>query len=102
MNANVGDVLLLHGRTVGQHDRSAEIVEVLGTDAEGRGRDVRFRAAAMGRSTGLVATVIVSERDCPIIQTTKRIASADSSMKIDQGSTAPKASGANMSNAAVP
>lgn len=32
MNANVGDVLLVHGRVVGQHDRSAEIVEVLGED----------------------------------------------------------------------
>ena len=31
--------------------RDLKTVEVLGTDAEGRGRDVRFRAAAMGRST---------------------------------------------------
>ncbi|MDJ0345057.1 DUF1918 domain-containing protein [Streptomyces sp. H10-C2] len=32
MNATVGDVLLQHGRVVGQHDRSAEIIEVLGED----------------------------------------------------------------------
>jgi ribosome-associated toxin RatA of RatAB toxin-antitoxin module len=31
--------------------RDLKAVEVLGTDDEGRGRDVRFRAAAMGRST---------------------------------------------------
>ncbi|MEJ8633889.1 MULTISPECIES: DUF1918 domain-containing protein [Streptomyces] len=30
MHANVGDKLLVHGRTVGQHDRTAEVVEVLG------------------------------------------------------------------------
>jgi hypothetical protein len=30
MQANVGDKLLMHGRTVGQHDRVAEVVEVLG------------------------------------------------------------------------
>ncbi|MET7621003.1 DUF1918 domain-containing protein [Streptomyces sp. NPDC005408] len=30
MEANVGDKLLMHGRTVGQHDRVAEVVEVLG------------------------------------------------------------------------
>ncbi|MEE1939123.1 DUF1918 domain-containing protein [Streptomyces sp. TRM 70361] len=34
MRANEGDLLLVHGRTVGQHDRIAEIVEVLGTDGE--------------------------------------------------------------------
>ncbi|GGY88299.1 DUF1918 domain-containing protein [Streptomyces avidinii] len=32
MRASVGDRLLVHGRTVGQHDRSAEIVEVLGPE----------------------------------------------------------------------
>ncbi|MFI1067013.1 MULTISPECIES: DUF1918 domain-containing protein [Streptomyces] len=32
MRASVGDRLLVHGRTVGQHDRSAEVVEVLGPD----------------------------------------------------------------------
>ncbi|WP_443071262.1 DUF1918 domain-containing protein [Streptomyces sp. NBC_01465] len=32
MQASVGDHLLVHGRTVGQQDRVAEIVEVLGTD----------------------------------------------------------------------
>ncbi|MEC4020439.1 DUF1918 domain-containing protein [Streptomyces sp. H27-D2] len=32
MQASVGDQLLVHGRIVGQHDRVAEIVEVLGTD----------------------------------------------------------------------
>jgi hypothetical protein len=30
MQANVGDKLLVHGRVVGQHDRVAEVVEVLG------------------------------------------------------------------------
>ncbi|GGW34688.1 DUF1918 domain-containing protein [Streptomyces xantholiticus] len=30
MQANVGDTLLVHGRTVGQHDKIAEVVEVLG------------------------------------------------------------------------
>ncbi|HZX39969.1 MAG TPA: DUF1918 domain-containing protein [Streptomyces sp.] len=30
MEANVGDTLLVHGRTVGQHDKTAEVVEVLG------------------------------------------------------------------------
>ncbi|MEU5975453.1 DUF1918 domain-containing protein [Streptomyces sp. NPDC047315] len=30
MHANVGDKLLVHGRTVGHHDRTAEVVEVLG------------------------------------------------------------------------
>ncbi|MDQ0944726.1 DUF1918 domain-containing protein [Streptomyces sp. NPDC019443] len=30
MQANVGDTLLVHGRTVGQHDKTAEVVEVLG------------------------------------------------------------------------
>ncbi|MGW0119292.1 DUF1918 domain-containing protein [Streptomyces sp. NPDC003327] len=30
MHASVGDKLLVHGRTVGQHDRTAEVVEVLG------------------------------------------------------------------------
>lgn len=30
MEAHTGDRLLTHGRTVGQHDRVAEIIEVLG------------------------------------------------------------------------
>ncbi|KUH35784.1 MULTISPECIES: DUF1918 domain-containing protein [Streptomyces] len=30
MEATVGDQLLVHGRVVGQHDRKAEILEVLG------------------------------------------------------------------------
>ncbi|MBA2812499.1 DUF1918 domain-containing protein [Streptomyces acidicola] len=30
MRADVGDILLVHGRIVGQHDRTAMIVEVLG------------------------------------------------------------------------
>ena len=30
MEAHTGDRLLIHGRTVGQHDRVAEIIEVLG------------------------------------------------------------------------
>jgi uncharacterized protein DUF1918 len=34
MRANTGDRLLVHGRVVGEHDREAEIVEVLGTDGE--------------------------------------------------------------------
>ncbi|MFD4479799.1 DUF1918 domain-containing protein [Streptomyces sp. NPDC058471] len=32
MRATVGEKLVLHGRTVGQHDRIAEVVEVLGAD----------------------------------------------------------------------
>lgn len=32
MHANVGDRLCTHGRTVGEHDRTVEIVEVLGPD----------------------------------------------------------------------
>ncbi|GGX91200.1 DUF1918 domain-containing protein [Streptomyces minutiscleroticus] len=32
MRARVGDQLVVHGRTVGQHDRVAEVVEVLGAD----------------------------------------------------------------------
>ena len=34
MQAETGDKLLVHGRTVGQHDRVAEIVEVLGNSGE--------------------------------------------------------------------
>ncbi|NLU75157.1 DUF1918 domain-containing protein [Streptomyces sp. HNM0575] len=34
MRANTGDRLLVHGRVVGEHDREAEIVEVLGPDGE--------------------------------------------------------------------
>ncbi|NBE50881.1 DUF1918 domain-containing protein [Streptomyces boluensis] len=34
MQATVGDKLLVHGRTVGQHDRVAEVVEVLGSDGD--------------------------------------------------------------------
>ncbi|MFD9538818.1 DUF1918 domain-containing protein [Streptomyces sp. NPDC060022] len=30
MEAHTGDRLLMHGRTVGQHDRVADIIEVLG------------------------------------------------------------------------
>lgn len=33
MEAHTGDRLLMHGRTVGQHDRVAEIIEVLGDGA---------------------------------------------------------------------
>jgi tartrate dehydratase beta subunit/fumarate hydratase class I family protein len=32
MRASVGDRLLMHGRIVGQRDRIAEVVEVLGPD----------------------------------------------------------------------
>lgn len=34
MHANKGDRLRLHGRIVGQHDRIAEVLEVLGTNGE--------------------------------------------------------------------
>ncbi|MFR9674049.1 DUF1918 domain-containing protein [Streptomyces sp. TR06-5] len=34
MHANTGDRLLVHGRTVGQHDKVAEIVEVMGPNGE--------------------------------------------------------------------
>ncbi|MFE0646362.1 DUF1918 domain-containing protein [Streptomyces sp. NPDC058877] len=30
MQASVGDKLLVHGRTVGHHDRTAEVLQVLG------------------------------------------------------------------------
>ncbi|GGO51369.1 MULTISPECIES: DUF1918 domain-containing protein [Streptomyces] len=32
MRASVGDRLLIHGRIVGQQDRTAEVVEILGED----------------------------------------------------------------------
>jgi hypothetical protein len=34
MRAKTGDQVITHGRTVGQHDRVTEIVEVLGEDGE--------------------------------------------------------------------
>ncbi|MCX2970308.1 MULTISPECIES: DUF1918 domain-containing protein [Streptomyces] len=34
MHAEKGDELLVHGRVVGQHDRTARIVEVLGARGE--------------------------------------------------------------------
>ncbi|MGD9484196.1 DUF1918 domain-containing protein [Streptomyces sp. TRM70308] len=34
MHAEKGDELLVHGRVVGQHDRTARIVEVLGSRGE--------------------------------------------------------------------
>ncbi|MFI0815572.1 DUF1918 domain-containing protein [Streptomyces sp. NPDC021098] len=34
MEATVGDKLLVHGRVVGLHDRTAEIIEVLGDHGE--------------------------------------------------------------------
>jgi hypothetical protein len=34
MHASVGDRLLMHGRIVGQHDKTAEIIEVLGDHGE--------------------------------------------------------------------
>lgn len=34
MHANKGDRLQMHGRTVGQHERVGEIVEVMGADGE--------------------------------------------------------------------
>jgi hypothetical protein len=42
MRASKGDALRMHGRIVGQHDRVAEIVEVLGDDGEPPFR-VRFQ-----------------------------------------------------------
>ncbi|MEU8892038.1 DUF1918 domain-containing protein [Streptomyces sp. NPDC048442] len=47
MRASVGDRLLTHGRIVGQQDRVAEVVEVLGPDGAPPYR-VRF---ADGRET---------------------------------------------------
>ncbi|MGX2998201.1 DUF1918 domain-containing protein [Streptomyces sp. JNUCC 64] len=41
MRATKGDRLLVHGRTVGRHDRVAEIVEVMG-DAGGPPYRVRY------------------------------------------------------------
>lgn len=43
MEAHKGDQLLTHGRTVGQHDRVAEIVEVLGDGALPVPRPLRRR-----------------------------------------------------------
>ncbi|MDT3398435.1 DUF1918 domain-containing protein [Streptomyces sp. B1866] len=34
MHATKGDRLLVHGRTVGQRDRTAEVIEVLGEQGE--------------------------------------------------------------------
>jgi hypothetical protein len=34
MEAKKGDTLLVHGRTVGHHDRRAQIIEVLGDHGE--------------------------------------------------------------------
>ncbi|MFF2506721.1 DUF1918 domain-containing protein [Streptomyces sp. NPDC058067] len=42
MRATKGDHLRVHGRTVGKHDRVAEIVEVMGQDGEPPFR-VRFQ-----------------------------------------------------------
>ncbi|MEU1428481.1 DUF1918 domain-containing protein [Nocardia sp. NPDC005746] len=33
MKASVGDQLLVHGRTVGQSDHTAEVIEVMGEEA---------------------------------------------------------------------
>lgn len=32
MQASIGDRIHIHGRTVGQHDRTGEVIEVLGQD----------------------------------------------------------------------
>ncbi|QDY75937.1 DUF1918 domain-containing protein [Streptomyces qinzhouensis] len=48
MRANVGDKLLVHGRTVGHHDRVAEVVEVLG---ENGGPPFRVRFDDDGHET---------------------------------------------------
>ena len=45
MEAHTGDRLLTHGRTVGQHDRVAEIIEVLGD-----GGSPPYRSALRGRA----------------------------------------------------
>ncbi|MGP3980321.1 DUF1918 domain-containing protein [Streptomyces sp. KR80] len=34
MEAKEGDTLLVHGRTVGQHDRKAKIIKVMGDHGE--------------------------------------------------------------------
>ncbi|KOX34136.1 hypothetical protein ADK67_03955 [Saccharothrix sp. NRRL B-16348] len=34
MQASVGDKLLVHGKVVGQHERTAEVLEVLGKDGK--------------------------------------------------------------------
>ena len=34
MHASKGDQLRLHGRVVGQHDRVADVIDVLGTEGE--------------------------------------------------------------------
>jgi hypothetical protein len=34
MNATAGDRLLMHGNTVGEHDRNGEIIEVRGAHGE--------------------------------------------------------------------
>ncbi|MEV6565699.1 DUF1918 domain-containing protein [Streptomyces kronopolitis] len=34
MHANRGDRLVVHGRTVGHHDRVVEIIEVIGTNGD--------------------------------------------------------------------
>ncbi|HEY3482602.1 MAG TPA: DUF1918 domain-containing protein [Streptomyces sp.] len=34
MHASKGDQLRLHGRVVGQHDRLADVIDVLGTEGE--------------------------------------------------------------------
>ncbi|MFE0426894.1 DUF1918 domain-containing protein [Streptomyces sp. NPDC058953] len=48
MRANVGDKLLVHGRTVGHQDRVAEVVEVLG---ESGGPPYRVRFEDDGHET---------------------------------------------------
>ncbi|WP_419993531.1 DUF1918 domain-containing protein [Streptomyces boninensis] len=39
MRANKGDKLCTHGRTVGQHDKTVEVIEVLGSEGPYRVRD---------------------------------------------------------------
>ncbi|GAU66160.1 hypothetical protein SSP35_02_05290 [Streptomyces sp. NBRC 110611] len=34
MHASKGDRLVVHGRTVGQHDHEVEIIEVMGTNGD--------------------------------------------------------------------
>jgi hypothetical protein len=57
--------------------------------------------AAMGGKTWLHLMVKRSARICRSTQVEKRIAETDCNTHIAHGSTAPNASGANMSNAAV-
>ncbi|MCX3062494.1 DUF1918 domain-containing protein [Streptomyces beihaiensis] len=64
MHATTGDQLLMHGRTVGQHDRVAEVVEVLGTDGEPPFR-VRFEDGHEAIMSPGPDTVVRHDTDLP-------------------------------------